>query len=66
MNNKYRTAEEEYSSLLEQVAKEFNVDTQLLHSLIQYEQSRVHLLRRRGAKNELRQIIEQWIGKQVS
>ena len=66
MNNDYRTAEEEYSLILEEVAKEFQVDTQLLHNLIKYEQSKVHLLKRRGAKNDLRRIIEQWIEGQTS
>ncbi|RMG75356.1 MAG: hypothetical protein D6711_06855 [Chloroflexi bacterium] len=66
MNNDYQTAEEEYSLILEEVAKEFQVDTRLLHSLIEYEQSKVHLLKRRGAKNDLRQIIERWIEEQTS
>lgn len=66
MNNDYRSAEEEYSLILEEVAKEFQVDTRLLHSLIEYEQTKVHLVKRRGAKNEIREIIEQWIQEQMS
>lgn len=64
--NEYRTAEEEYSLILEAVAKEFQVDTNLLDSLIDYEQSKVHLVKRRGAKNDLRHLIEQWIERQKS
>jgi len=64
MNNDYRSAEEEYTQILEEVAIEFEIDNNLLHALIEYEQDKVHLLKRRGAKNDLRQIIEKWIEAQ--
>jgi hypothetical protein len=34
------------------------VDPDLLHELISYEQGRVHLKKRRGAKSDIKQIIE--------
>lgn len=66
MNNDYRTAEEDYAQILQEVAKEFEIDIHLLHHLIEYEQSKVHLMKRRGAKNDIRQIIEHWIEGQTS
>lgn len=51
----------EYRRLLEEVAAEYDVDATLLQELIDYEQGRVHLQRRRGAKAHLQQIIEQKI-----
>lgn len=51
-----RTAE--YRQLLEEVAEEYGVDAGLIQQLIDYEQGRVHLQRRRGAKADIQQIIE--------
>jgi hypothetical protein len=66
MNNDYNTAEEEYAQILQEIADEFEIDTTLLHDLIEYEHSKVHLTKRRGARNDIRQIIEQWIESQPS
>ena len=51
-----RTAE--YDRLLTDVAEKHDVDPDLLKQLIGYEQGRVHLQKRRGAKDEIRRIIE--------
>lgn len=45
--------------LLEAVAKECGVDVELLEELIAQEQKILHLEKRRGAKERLRQIIEE-------
>lgn len=66
MNNNYQTAEEQYQQILEEVAMEFDVDLNLLSEMINYERDKVHLKKRRGAKDELRKMIEQWIEKQSS
>jgi hypothetical protein len=44
--------------LLESVAKECKVDVDLLQKIIDYEQTILHLEKRRGAKERLREIIE--------
>jgi len=51
----------EYESLLRDIAEEHQVSATLLQELINYEQGRVHLQRRRGAKSDIQQIIEQHI-----
>ena len=66
MNNDYRTAEEDYDEILEQVTSEHNVDIELLTTLIEYERDRVHLKKRRGARDDLRHGIEQWLEEQNS
>ena len=50
-----------YESLLRDIAEEHEVSATLLQELITYEQGRVHLQRRRGARNDIQQIIEQHI-----
>jgi hypothetical protein len=45
--------------LLEEVAKECGVDVALLEKLIEYEQSVLHLEKRRGAKERLRELLEE-------
>ena len=44
--------------LIEEVAARHGVDRKLIDRLIDYERTRVHLSKRRGAKDELRQLIE--------
>lgn len=58
-NTTFEKRTSEYRQLLEEVADEYDVDASLLQKLIDYEQGRVHLQRRRGAKAEIQQIIEQ-------
>ena len=48
-------------SLLAQVAKRHDTDSSLLQKLIEYEQGRVHLQRRRGAKADIQRMIEEHI-----
>ena len=44
--------------LLKKLAQKHDVAERLIRRLIAYEQSRVHLRKRSGVKNELRRIIE--------
>jgi hypothetical protein len=60
-NTTFEKRTSEYRRLLEEVAAEYDVDATLLQELIDYEQTRVHLQRRRGAKADIQQIIEQKI-----
>ena len=49
------------SDLIQEVATKHRVDAKLIEQLVDYEQTRVHLERRRGAKDQLRALIEQSI-----
>lgn len=49
------------SDLIQEVATKHQVDAKLIEQLVDYEQTRVHLERRRGAKDQLRALIEQSI-----
>jgi hypothetical protein len=51
--------------LIEEVARKQGVDRELLKRLIEYERTKVHLSKRRGAKDELRQQIEKHLEDQV-
>lgn len=51
----------QYKNLLKEVAHNHDVDPDLLHELISYEQGRVHLKKRRGAKSDIKQTIEKQI-----
>lgn len=44
--------------VIQEVATKHNVDPALLRQLIELERGKVHLERRRGAKDELRGVIE--------
>jgi hypothetical protein len=48
----------EMVKLIAEVAQKHDVDPELIQQLIEYEQTKVHLERRRGAKDELRRIID--------
>jgi hypothetical protein len=50
--------------LIEEVATRHDVDRKLIECLIDYERKRVHLSKRRGAKDDLRQLIEKHIENQ--
>lgn len=52
--------------LLKETAKEHDVEPALLRRLIDIEKSKVHLQKRRGAKIELRQAIEQHMEERKS
>lgn len=49
------------SDLIQEVATKHRVDAKLIERLVDYEQTRVHLRLRRGAKDQLRALIEQTI-----
>ena len=50
--------------LVNEIAGKYNVVPELIERLVAYEQTKVHLERRRGAKDELRRVIEQHIEEQ--
>lgn len=50
--------------LVSQIAEKHKVTPELIERLVAYEQTKVHLERRRGAKDELRRVIEQHIEEQ--
>jgi len=47
--------------LIRRAAENHGADPELIQQLVEYEQTRVHLERRRGAKDDLRRLIEQHI-----
>ena len=47
--------------LINETARKHNVDPDLIRGLLAVEQSKVHLRKRRGAKDELRQLVEKHI-----
>jgi predicted kinase len=63
-NPRYQNHNEQERELLAEIADEHDVDINLLEDLLSYEQTKVHLERRRGAKSEIQHMIEQWIEKQ--
>ena len=50
--------------LIRQCAEKHAVDAELIHRLIEYEKTKMHLKLRRGAKDDLRRIIETHIEEQ--
>ena len=44
--------------LIKEIAESSGADPELLKKLIEYERPKVHLERRRGARDELRRMIE--------
>jgi hypothetical protein len=55
----FKSRTDEYDRLLNEVADDHDVDPDLLTDMIDYEKGRVHLERRPGAKQKLRDMIEQ-------
>ena len=47
------------NGLIKEVAENYGVDADLIKTLLAYEQTRVHLDKRRGAKDQLRTLIEE-------
>ncbi len=47
--------------LIRQLTEKYGVDPGLVQKLVEYEQTKVHLERRRGARDALRRLIEQHI-----
>jgi hypothetical protein len=54
-SNKFKT---NYENLVQETAEKHNVDVELLKKLIAFEKTKVHLEKRRGAKGQIRKIIE--------
>ena len=52
------------NELIEKVAQEHGVEPDLLHRLIELEREKVHLEKRRGIKEKIRQIIEEALDKE--
>ena len=50
--------------LIRKCAEQRAVDSELIRRLIEYEKTKIHLERRRGAKDDLRRIIETHIEEQ--
>jgi len=55
----FKSRTDEYDRLLTDIAEDHGVDPDLLNEMIDYEKGRVHLERRPGAKDDLRDMIEQ-------
>ena len=49
--------------LTKEVAARHKVDPALIQLLVEYEQTKVHLQKRRGAREDLRRLIEQHMEK---
>lgn len=49
-----------YEDLLRKISNEHQVDVRLIEELIDFEKTKVHLERRRGAKDHIRRTIETW------
>jgi hypothetical protein len=54
----FQSRTDEYDRLLTDIAEKHEVHPDLLKQLIEYEQGRVHLKKRRGAKKDIQRIIE--------
>lgn len=52
--------------MVQEGAEKYGVSPSLIQQLIEYEQTRVHLQKRRGSRDDLRQIIEQYLEEQSS
>jgi len=52
------------NELIKEIAERHKVDPALIQRLVEYEQAKVHLRKRRGAKTELRRKIEELIEEQ--
>jgi len=53
----------EMNKIIDEVAQKHGADPGLIRQLLEYEETKVHLQRRRGAKDELRRRIEQHINE---
>jgi BioD-like phosphotransacetylase family protein len=60
-NHSYEEQKQKYEELLESIADKHQVDVTLIRQLIAFEESKVHLERRRGAKDQIRKQIEDWL-----
>jgi hypothetical protein len=49
----------DFDALLQEIAEKHEVDADLLEQLIVFERTKVHLEKRRGAKKQIRKMIEE-------
>ena len=50
-------------NLIRKIAAELHISADLLKKLIEIERPKVHLQKRRGAKDEIRRAIEDFLGR---
>lgn len=60
-NSTYTEQSQKYAELLNSIAEKHQVDVVLIRRLIEFEKEKVHLERRRGAKDNIRRMIEDWL-----
>jgi hypothetical protein len=60
-NDLFKNREAVDRGLLTEIAEKHDTDPALLQKLIDYEQGRVHLRKRRGAKADIQRAIEEHI-----
>ena len=53
-----------HDELLREVSIKYDVDPELLRQLVDLENTKVHLKRRKGASNQIRQMIENHLDQQ--
>lgn len=51
----------DFDELLREIAERHSVDPELVKSLIEFESTKVHLEKRRGAKKHIRKAIQNWL-----
>jgi len=60
-NQSYEEQSRKYEQLLDSIAQKHQVDVALIRSLIEFEKEKVHMERRRGAKDTIQKTIENWL-----
>ena len=50
--------------LVSNIAESHEVDSELINKLIEYEQTKIHLKLRRGAKHDIKRLIEKHLGEE--
>ena len=60
---KLESSQKDLDELLHEIAEKYHVDPNLVKSLIEFESTKVHLEKRRGAKDQIRKLIEEWVGR---
>jgi len=59
--NKDARMSDQYHQLLQEVSEKHQIDLALLQDLIAFETTKMHSQRRRGAKDKIRKLIEDWL-----
>lgn len=60
-NQPYEEKTLKYEQLLQKIGNLHQVDVGLIEELIDFEKTKVHMERRRGAKDHIRRTIETWV-----